>query len=315
MNKPNFSVVIPLYNKEQHIIRTLNSIAKQSYAASEIIVVDDGSTDNGPQLVSECNIDNVTLVQQKNGGVSSARNTGISLAKHEFIAFIDADDQWLPLYLEEIANLVAKFPQAGVYATHYQVIEPGNKYVDAKVNLKDVDPTGTLLDDYFDVASKGDLPFTMSSITVRKSLVDNIGDFPLNEPMGEDQDFFVRAAMASDIAYSPSIQSLYHRDATNRACNLNVPHQECPFSIRVTNQAMQKNNSKHSRVTMLRYSAAHLCHIAKLNILGGQFARARALLKDPRCQLKPKHKYGLFIYSWLRQTQVAGAELLGRLKA
>ena len=81
MNKPQFSVVIPLYNKEQHIIRTLNSIAKQSYAANEIIVVDDGSTDNGPQLVSECNIENVTLVQQKNGGVSSARNTGISLAK------------------------------------------------------------------------------------------------------------------------------------------------------------------------------------------------------------------------------------------
>ena len=306
MNKPQFSVVIPLYNKEQHIIRTLNSIAKQSYAASEIIVVDDGSTDNGPQLVSECNIDNVTLVQQKNGGVSSARNAGISCAKHEFIAFIDADDQWLPLYLEEIAHLVAKFPQAGVYATHYQVIEPGNKYVDAKVNLKNVDPTGALLADYFDVASKGDLPFTMSSMTVRKSLVNNIGNFPLNEPMGEDQDFFARAALATDIAYSPNIQSLYHRDATNRACHLTIPHQECPFSVRISNHAMTSKQTQASRVSMLRYSAAHLCHIAKLNIMGGQFSRARALLSDPRCKLKPKHRYGLFIWSWIKQSLMFG---------
>lgn len=306
MNKPQFSVVIPLYNKEQHIIRTLNSIAKQSYAANEIIVVDDGSTDNGPQLVSECNIENVTLVQQKNGGVSSARNTGISLAKHEFIAFIDADDQWLPLYLEEIANLVAKFPHAGVYATHYQIIEPGNQYVNAKVNLKNVDPTGALLADYFDVASKGDLPFTMSSMTVRKSLVNNIGNFPLNEPMGEDQDFFARAALATDIAYSPNIQSLYHRDATNRACHLTIPHQECPFSVRISNHAMTSKQTQASRVSMLRYSAAHLCHIAKLNIMGGQFSRARTLLSDRRCKLKPKHRYGLLIWSWIKQSLMFG---------
>ena len=306
MNKPQFSVVIPLYNKEQHIIRTLNSIAKQSYAANEIIVVDDGSTDNGPQLVSECNIENVTLVQQKNGGVSSARNTGISLAKHEFIAFIDADDQWLPLYLEEIANLVAKFPQAGVYATHYQIIEPGNQYVNAKVNLKNIDPTGELLADYFDVASKGDLPFTMSSMTVRKSLVNNNGNFPLNEPMGEDQDFFARAALATDIAYSPNIQSLYHRDATNRACHLTIPHQECPFSVRISNQAMNSKQTQASKMSMLRYSAAHLCHIAKLNIMGGQFSRARTLLSDPRCKLKPKHRYGLLIWSWIKQSLTFG---------
>lgn len=299
MNKPQFTVVIPLYNKEKHILRTLESIQAQRYPASEIIIVDDGSTDNGAAVVNEANMDNVLLVQQDNGGVSSARNTGIAFAKHEFIAFIDADDTWLPRYLDEIAHLINKFPQAGVYATNYQISEGNNQYIDPKIALNKRDPNGQLLTHYFDIVSRGDLPFTMSSITVRKSLVKKIGDFPLNEPMGEDQDFFARAALASPIAYSPNIHSLYHRDAENRACVTNIPQQECPFSERLSHVASTQNAK--DKVAILRYSAAHLCHIAKLNIKVGEFARARTLLSDPRCRLKPLHYVGLYGLSWVKQ--------------
>jgi GT2 family glycosyltransferase len=303
MNKPNFTVIIPLYNKAEHILRTLESVQWQKYPAAEIIVVDDGSSDNGPALVAAANIKNLTLVQQANGGVSSARNKGITLAKHEYIAFLDADDQWLPLYLEETANLIKKFPQAGLFGTRYQIVEENDQYVDAKIHIDDIDPQGELLHDYFGIASRGDLPFTMSSIAMKKSLLGAIGMFPIGEPLGEDQDLFCRAALHTPIAYSNNIHSLYHREAQNRACLQNVPSEECPFSIRLTKQAMQSQQRESYKKNMLRYSAAHLCHIAKLNISIGRFHQARSLLSDPRCKLKPKHLYVLYTLSWIKQLQ------------
>jgi glycosyltransferase involved in cell wall biosynthesis len=303
MKQANFTVVIPLYNKAEHILRTLASVQWQKYPATEIIVVDDGSTDQGPALVAAAKIKNVRLIQQSNGGVSSARNKGIALAQHEFIAFLDADDEWLPLYLEEIAALINKFPEAGLYGTRYQIVESGEQYLDAKIHLGEMDPTGELLENYFDIASRGDLPFTMSSITVRKSLFDEIGTFPEGEPLGEDQDLYCRAALRAQIAYSNNIHSLYHREAENRACLQSVPKQECPFSIRLTEQALLGKERETLTLSMLRYSAAHLCYIAKLNIYTGRFQQARLLLADPRCKLKPKNYYGLYGLSWVKQLQ------------
>jgi GT2 family glycosyltransferase len=309
MSKPNFTVIIPLYNKAEHILRTLESVLCQKYPAAEVIVVDDGSTDQGPALVSAANIKNLTLIQQTNGGVSSARNKGITLAKSEYIAFLDADDQWLPLYLEETASLITKFPQANLFGTRYQIVEKSDQYVDAKIHIDDIDPEGVLLHDYFNIASRGDLPFTMSSVAMRKSLFETIGMFPLGEPLGEDQDLFCRAALQAPLAYSNNIHSLYHRAAQNRACLQNVPSEECPFSIRLTERALQSQQQDSYKKSMLRYSAAHLCHIAKLNINIGNFQQARTLLSDPRCKLKPKHLYGLYTLSWIKQAQARMSRL------
>jgi glycosyltransferase involved in cell wall biosynthesis len=290
-----------LFNKEKHILRTLDSILSQKYPAAEIIIVDDGSTDNGPALVEKANIDNVRLIKQKNQGVSAARNRGIAEARFEHIAFLDADDQWLPLFLAEIEGLIIKFPEASFFGTRYQIIEAGDTYIDAKIKMKPADPKGTLLDDYFEIASQGDLPFTMSSICIKKSLFDVIGDFPIGEPIGEDQDLFCRAALNSRIAYSVNIHSIYHKDAENQASKENIPEVECPFSERVTANAHKIAVDKNQKQSMLRYSAAHLCHLARLNIYAKRYTQARALLSDPRCKLKPKHLLGLYVLSFIKQ--------------
>jgi glycosyltransferase involved in cell wall biosynthesis len=303
MNKPNFTVVIPLYNKAKHILRTLQSITWQKYPAMEIVVVDDGSTDEGPSLVEKANISNLRLIRQKNKGVSAARNRGIAEARYEYVAFLDADDEWLPLYLDEISGLITKFPQADFYGTSYQIVEADERYIDAKIHPFTDDPRGVLIDDYFDIASRGDLPFTMSSITIKRNLFSKIGGFPEGEPIGEDQDLFCRAAMATRIAYSINIHSLYHKDAQNQASKINVPETECPFSARVTSNAIKFVVNNAEKQSMLRYSAAHLCHLAKLNILSHRFTQARNLLADPRCKLKPKHLLALYIYSWIKQVQ------------
>jgi len=302
MKNINFTVVIPLFNKAEHILRTLESVTRQQYPASEIIVIDDGSTDEGPSIVNKANIKNVKLIQQTNQGVSAARNNGAALAKNEYIAFLDADDQWLPLFLDEVARLIVKFPQAKFYGTRYQIVASEDTYIDAKIKLDNINPEGEILKDFFNIASEGDLPFTMSSMVIANSLFNTIGGFPLNEPIGEDQDLFCRVALNAPIAYSPNIHSLYHKDAQNQASKTNIPSTECGFSIRLTKEA-KKSTAKKNASYMLKYSAAHLCHLAKLNIGDGHYTQARTLLSDPRCKLKPKHLIGLYSLSWIKQTE------------
>ena len=122
-----FSVVIPLYNKAESIISTLDSILGQSFRDFEILIVDDGSTDNSCQVVEQY-IDSrqpeqsIRLIRKKNGGVASARNRGIMESSGKYIALIDADDLWLEHYLSTQAELIKDFPNKALYYTCYSAI-------------------------------------------------------------------------------------------------------------------------------------------------------------------------------------------------
>lgn len=91
------SIIIPLYNKEKTILRCLNSVLGQTYKEFEVIIVDDGSVDNGVFIIENSISDKrVKIIKQKNGGVSKARNTGAKAANGNWLVFLDADDYWLP---------------------------------------------------------------------------------------------------------------------------------------------------------------------------------------------------------------------------
>ena len=91
-----FSIIIPLYNKEDSVVSTVQSILHQSCADFEVIVVNDGSTDSSTERLAEISDKRIRLIDQDNGGVSRARNVGIENATSDYIAFLDADDQWHP---------------------------------------------------------------------------------------------------------------------------------------------------------------------------------------------------------------------------
>lgn len=314
MKEIQISVVIPLFNKEKHILETLASVLYQRYPVSEIIIVDDGSTDNGAEIVAQAKISNLRLIRQQNQGVSAARNAGIAAAKYPYIAFLDADDHWLPFFTEEMFHLIQRFPDAKAYTSRYQCVEPGDKYVDAKIHLDGVDPYGMLLDNYFEMASKGDLPFMMSSTMVRKEVFDAIGGFPVGEKMGEDQDIFAKIALHGDIAYCPNITLLYHRDSDNRACDIHIPSEECGFSKRLhamTNELIDETGLSQD---ITRYSAAHLCHLAKRNLMHNKPAVALQLLSDKRCRAKPKHFVALSLWAYMQTFNQSVAKLLFRNK-
>lgn len=305
MTSIKISVVIPLYNKAAHIVDAMNSIVSQQYAASEIVIVDDGSTDNGADIAQtharQIDIP-VKIVRQANQGVSVARNKGVEASSSEYIAFLDADDTWLPLFLDEMVNLIMQYPNAGFYGSRYQCIAEEGQYFDANINMDLIakngfNPNGMLLSNYFEVASEGDLPFMVSSSVVTKALFNEVGGFPAGEKIGEDQDFFANCALEGDIAYSPNINLLYATVAENKATQQHVPTEECPFSQRLAEKASSQGLSEANHI--LKYCAAHLCHLAKLNLKKGEFKNAMALLSDSRCALKPKHRVGLYLTAML----------------
>ena len=113
------SVVIPLYNKEKQIANTLHSVLRQTFQNFEIVVVDDGSTDNSVQEVEKVNDIRIRIVHQKNAGVSAARNKGIEEARYDLIAFLDADDKWDQEYLQTQYGLYEKYSDCSVYACNY----------------------------------------------------------------------------------------------------------------------------------------------------------------------------------------------------
>jgi glycosyltransferase involved in cell wall biosynthesis len=117
---PFYTIIIPLYNKEAHIKATLDSVLAQTFENFEVIIVNDGSTDRSMDIISTFKDKRIQIINKKNEGVSTARNLGIKNAKGDFIAFLDADDIWYPTHLEDLKNLIAHFPNCGLYCTAYE---------------------------------------------------------------------------------------------------------------------------------------------------------------------------------------------------
>ncbi|MDE6046764.1 MAG: glycosyltransferase family 2 protein, partial [Alistipes sp.] len=129
MSDSSISVIIPLYNKEREIAGTLRSVLAQTLRPKEIVVVDDGSTDRSAEVVETVAAGEgggaIRLVRQSNAGVSVARNRGAAEAQGEYVAFLDADDEWESGFLAEIAALIREFPGCGIYSTAFRVVGRG----------------------------------------------------------------------------------------------------------------------------------------------------------------------------------------------
>ena len=119
------SVVVPLYNKAAYVQRALDSISAQTHPDFEAIVVDDGSTDEGPRIAESHTDPRIRVIRQVNGGPGAARNRGIAEARSELVAFLDADDEWLPDFLTSSVSALAANPQAAAVTSGLIEFPPG----------------------------------------------------------------------------------------------------------------------------------------------------------------------------------------------
>ena len=214
----NITVIIPLYNKEQEVERTLRSVIEQSLAPHEIIVIDDGSTDRSAAIVEEIIKQHpdtgIRLIRQPNRGVSAARNRGIQEAQTEYVALLDADDCWLSGYIAEVCRLMEYYPAADAYSTAFDIVS-GTKRTKAPTPLNEgiIEPATEAL--------QGRYPIIPSTATLKRSTLLTIGGFPEGMRLGEDQWVWIRmVAMDAQFAYSPLSLVRYSRTAENRSASI-----------------------------------------------------------------------------------------------
>lgn len=182
------SVVIPMYNAEKTIIETLDSVKDQSVLPFEIIVVNDGSNDNSLNLVKKYIRENsflkISLIDKANGGVSTARNKGIKVAKGDWIALLDSDDKWFPGKLERQIEVIKRNPQIDFLGASRNGEYFGN-ILWKKINLLTKISYKMLLVKFV---------FIVPTIIFKKSITETVGFFDENQRYAEEGIYFIRIA-------------------------------------------------------------------------------------------------------------------------
>lgn len=216
----DISVVIPAYNAEKFIRRSLDSVISQIYSPVQIIVVNDGSSDRTASIIEE--YENVVLINQENSGVSNARNSGIEKAKGHWIAFLDADDQWESEHLQNAVEQLRKNPDCKWYSDGHLIKEDGSEKL-IKRCLPNVDSNDFVVRDYF-LAIPPKAYFGPSTIVVKKECFNHIGLFDEKFIVGEDRDMLFRLALQyPNVAYHVSIGATMwaRRDSLSRGTKRN----------------------------------------------------------------------------------------------
>ena len=195
---PNFSVVIPLYNKESFIGKTIQSVLNQTIQDFEIIIINDGSTDASLEKVGLINDERLAVFTTKNQGVSHARNYGIQKAKGHYIAFLDADDYWEPEFLENIQGLIQKHPNESVFASALKIKTSKATYNAAYKDIKR--NSQVCIVDYFEASQDHSILHCSCSVFKKKAL-EQIGDFDENLITSEDTDFWIRTGFKFKVVF------------------------------------------------------------------------------------------------------------------
>jgi glycosyltransferase involved in cell wall biosynthesis len=321
VNIPTFSVVIPLYNKERHVTRAMQSVFNQTYCDLELIVVDDGSTDDGARVVEAIRDHRTRLIRQANAGASAARNRGIAVARAGLVAFLDADDEWLPEHLETVKCLSEKYPECGAYATEKVVVDPDGKRTIPVHDGIPVSPWEGVIPNYFRSATS--YPLCSSAVAIPRRVFDSVGQFPVGVSHGEDIDMWCRIALKYPICFSTQVGAVYHKEVDCRACVSSQQLKEYSF-VKVIQDALSAGViPPEQRWDAFEFIAFSQILVAGSNITKGNLRYARLLLRS--CRGTRKHArswrrsrlWAMFPPGWparLKAARNAMRNLAGRRK-
>jgi glycosyltransferase involved in cell wall biosynthesis len=289
------SVVIPLFNKASTVRRCVASALSQTRPPDEIVVVDDGSTDGGGEVVIHFSMSNLRLLRRDRAGVSAARNCGIDSSSGTLIAFLDADDEWKPGFLAAIGRLAKENPSAGAYATGYLFAGDDGRCA-GKPSFSPLLPRQGQLFRYFSAVTGGAIPLFPSCTAVRRSTFDRVGQFLVGAAWGEDAEMWVRIYLDFPIAYLAEPLALYHVSAPNRATNQADPRPMMPV-VKTLERALLEGRVRPAEVVDAeRYICQAISNTVQTNILHGHRALAAEQLKCMR-----RHPYDRRTYWRLRR--------------
>lgn len=217
MRPPLISIIIPAYNSSRFIEGTILSVLNQSYKAFELLIVDDGSTDNQKEIVQRmAEHDNrIQYFYQQNQGVSAARNFGFKKSTGEYVAFLDSDDIWLP---DNLRLKIKKFETGNYGLVHSDAIIIDENSCDTEDKLQGAE--GMILEEM--LAWEGTRIPGPSSVLVKRSVIDQVGLFDENLSTSADQDFFLRIAARFEIGRVPEVTWKYRVHKGNMHSNISL---------------------------------------------------------------------------------------------
>lgn len=236
-----FSVIIPLYNKAPYVKKALETVCAQTYRDYEIIVINDGSTDNSAIIAEEYlnDVEGISykILSQLNAGVSATRNNGFSVSSGDYIAFLDADDWWEPTYLDRMAQLIEDYPEAGLYACNYVYYKPGKTHVALNI------PTGYINYPKAYYESNA-MPIWTGAAMIRRKVFEEMGGFPVGIKLGEDFLLWAKTAMHYPVVFMNEALAWYNNDV--------------PVVLRATRNLHHPNNHMLFRMDSIASSLSPL---------------------------------------------------------
>jgi len=237
---PLISVIIPLFNKENFIENTLKSVFAQTFSDFEIVIIDDGSTDNSAKIVKSFSENRIFYHFTENRGVSAARNLGIEKSQGKYISFLDADDIWKADFLETMRSLLTTYPDEKVFSSAIE-IEIETKIFPAEYSIP---KNGSIqIVNYFEASLLQSAIFTSGAV-FEKAVFEKAGNFDTLLKTEEDIDQWIRIGLEFPIVFCWKIGVKYTQDETGLSKNLKNIAQKTDFSkyseIAKTNAQLQK---------------------------------------------------------------------------
>ncbi|WP_417860172.1 glycosyltransferase family 2 protein [Winogradskyella sediminis] len=283
---PFFSVIISVYNKEELIAQTIQSVLNQTFQDFEIIVVNDGSTDKSEAIINSFKDHRIKLFSISNQGASNARNTGIKKATSDYIALLDGDDTWETTYLQYMFDAIRKFPDLKIFtAAIAQKYE--NKVISVPYSFKQTELYGVY--DYFKASQKYTL-LTSSSVVFNISVIEKSGFFNTSLLTGEDTDMWIRLGLHFQILFINKLLAYYHHNIYSLS-NTNFDLEKKPnfdtyFEQEKTNSSLKgfldRNRYSLAILSKLKNDNKHFLYYTSHLDLNNISVKQRMLLKSPK---------------------------------
>lgn len=252
---PYFSIIVPVYNKEKYIENTIKSVLQQRFADYELIIINDGSTDESESKILAFDDHRIKYFSKKNEGASIARNFGIEKSHADYITFLDADDYWYPDFLEEMYASIAEFPDQRIFSGAIE-IENSKNIIPSTYSIPKDQPR--MVVNYFEASYKEGVICTSCAV-FHKSVFEKVGLFDPKLSSGQDTDLWIRMGLIYPIVFSIKILARYVYDPQSLSRNTAFLRDKLDFS-KFTEE--EKNNHALKKFLDLnRYSFAIKCRM------------------------------------------------------
>lgn len=294
------SVVIPLYNKAHTIVNTLTTVMNQTYKDFEVVIVNDGSTDNGVDVIkSNFKDSRIRIVNQENAGVSAARNRGIEKAKGDWIAFLDADDEWLPNYLSYISEAIYKSPDCSMFITARYSQNYVTRKKSTNIPAKYLNKGAAI--NFFE---NPHVYVHISATVIKTDLLFPKRDwnrFIINQQSTEDFTFLFRIALHSKVFYIGIPLSIYNGCVKQQATSTLKQEQKIKDGALFRNKVWEEWYNTHCTSKtckiFMKYETRHYILTLIKNKEGWNYIQTFLTLLSPKYKRDIFNKGEIFLYT------------------